>query len=72
MFFFSFSPFLLEEAARVVTDQVTKLRIKSMFNSDDCRPLTENSGSLSSIKGLGKKGGGGSWLKKCVGGGGDD
>lgn len=22
-------------------DAVTKLRIKSMFNSDDCRPLTE-------------------------------
>lgn len=26
---------------RVVTDAVTKLPIKSMFNSDDCRPLTE-------------------------------
>lgn len=37
-----------------------------MFNSDDCGPLTENSGSLSSIKGLRKKGGieGGCWLGK--------
>lgn len=26
---------------RVVTDAVTKLPIKSMFNSNDCRPLTE-------------------------------
>ena len=26
---------------QVVTDSVTKLPIKSMFNSDDCRPLTE-------------------------------
>lgn len=45
---------------------MTKLRIKSMFNSDDCGPLTENSGSLSSIKGLRKKGGieGRCWLGK--------
>lgn len=58
MFFFS-RPFCLSvfwRRHRVVTDQVTKLRIKSMFNSDDCRPLTENSGSLSSIKRLRKKG----------------
>lgn len=56
-----FSPFCLSffwRKHRVVTDQVTKLRIKSMFNSDDCRPLTENSGSLSSIKRLRKKKGG--------------
>lgn len=40
-----------------------------MFNSDDCGPLTENSGSLSSIKRQKKKKGrvGGGWLeKKCV------
>lgn len=67
--FYFFSPFRLSffwRRHRVVTDQVTKLRIKSMFNSDDCGPLTENSGSLSSIKGLRKKGGieGGCWLGK--------